>query len=69
QGTWPRNAKKCAGADDPLVERIPASPYALNHPRKNPVVSNTLKSVTPMNIIYSLLISKLNHEIPEISGQ
>jgi hypothetical protein len=28
-----------------------------------------LKSVTPMKIIYSLFINKLDHATPEISGQ
>jgi hypothetical protein len=38
-------------ADDPSIERTPVSLYALNHPRINPVVPNTLKSVTPENSI------------------
>ncbi|MFZ1446136.1 MAG: hypothetical protein WAS49_11785, partial [Candidatus Dechloromonas phosphoritropha] len=61
--------RRCAVADDPSLGRIPASLYALNHPRKNPLVSNTLKSATPTNIDYVLSFKQLKLITPDISGQ
>jgi hypothetical protein len=64
-----RIAGMCEAADIPSVERTPAFPYASNHLQKNPEVSNTLKSVTPVLIIYVRDIRQLSRTHPKISGQ